>query len=420
VSQFPEFEYRQQQLMIEDCAIKDLAHEFGTPLYIYSKKALQQRWQELQNAFSETPFLPCFAVKANSNLAILQLLASWGAGFDIVSIGELERVLQAGGDAAKVMFSGVAKREDEIRRAILAGVGCINVESAYELQQIRTIAADLQMQARVSLRINPDVDPNTHPYISTGLKESKFGIAVERALPLYLELRDDPWVQAVGIDCHIGSQITEKEPFLDAAQHVFTLVAQLEQAGITLKHIDLGGGFGICYDDEQAPPFSDYAAAIQPFFRDTTYQLVLEPGRSIVANAGALITRVEHIKPTESTTFALIDAAMNDLIRPALYKGWHKLLAVTEQPERASKIYDVVGPVCESGDFFAKGRELPELMPSDLLAVMSAGAYAMSMASNYNSRQRPCELLVDGDQVHMIRKRDSLEQLWENEIKLDL
>ena len=420
MSQFPEFEYRQQQLMIEDSAIKDLADEFGTPLYIYSKKALQQRWQELQNAFSATSFLPCFAVKANSNLAILQLLASWGAGFDIVSIGELERVLKAGGDASKVMFSGVAKREDEIRRAILAGIGCINVESAYELQQIRTIAAELQMQARVSLRINPDVDPNTHPYISTGLKESKFGIAVDRALPLYLELRDDAWVQAVGVDCHIGSQIIEKEPFLDAASHVFALVAELEKAGIRLKHIDLGGGFGICYDDEQAPPFSDYAEAIQPFFDGTDYQLVLEPGRSIVANAGALITQVEHIKPTESTTFALIDAAMNDLIRPALYKGWHKLLAVTEQPQRAHKTYDVVGPVCESGDFFAKGREMSELMPGDLLAVMSAGAYAMSMASNYNSRQRPCELLVDGDQVHMIRKRDSLEQLWENEIKLEL
>ncbi len=418
MNQFPGFEYRQDKLFVEDVDIPRMALQYGTPLYVYSKTALTSRWVELCTAFSSVDFLPCYAVKANSNIAILQMLAQWGAGFDIVSVGELERVLKAGGDARKIMFSGVAKREDEIRKAIHCQIGCINVESEYELKQICTIAADMKMHVNVSLRINPDVNPNTHPYISTGLKESKFGITSELALGLYASIKDHPWVRPVGVDCHIGSQITETQPYIDAARHVFAFVEKLEQMGITLKHIDLGGGFGITYDSEAPPEFSQYAEVIKPFFESKSYQLVLEPGRSIVANAGALVTKVEYIKNIEVNEFVLVDAAMNDLIRPALYQAWHTVLPVTLKANRAEKVYDIVGPVCESGDFFAKKRQMKELQPGELLGVMSAGAYAMTMASNYNTRQRPCELMVDGDNVHLIRRRDAIDELWQNEILL--
>ena len=418
MNQFPGFEYRQDKLFVEQVDIPRLALEYGTPLYVYSKSALTSRWVELCTAFSSLDFLPCYAVKANSNIAVLQMLAQWGAGFDIVSLGELERVLLAGGDASKIMFSGVAKREDEIRKAIHCQIGCINVESEYELGRIRDIAADMKMHANVSLRINPDVNPNTHPYISTGLKESKFGITSELALRLYESIKDDPWVNPVGVDCHIGSQITETQPYVDAAKHVFEFVEKLEQLGIELKHIDLGGGFGITYDNEKPPEFNQYADVITSLFEGQNYQLVLEPGRSIVANAGALVTAVEYIKDIEVTEFVLVDAAMNDLIRPALYQAWHTLLPVTLKANREDKVYDVVGPVCESGDFFAKKREMKQLQPGELLAVMSAGAYAMTMASNYNTRQRPCEIMVDGDNVHLIRRRDALDELWQNEVLL--
>lgn len=418
MNHFPNFEYRQGKLFVEDVDLSSLAIEYGTPAYIYSKSALMTRWVELCGAFSMLDFLPCYAVKANSNIAILQLLADWGAGFDIVSLGELERVLVAGGDASKIMFSGVAKREDEIRKAIHYQIGCINVESEFELMRICDIAQDMQMHVNVSLRINPDVNPNTHPYISTGLKESKFGIASERALALYESIKDHQWVKPVGVDCHIGSQITETAPYVDAAKHVFAFVEKLERIGVELKHIDLGGGFGIQYDQEDPPDFAAYAQQIAPLFENKRYQLIVEPGRSIVANAGLLLTKVEYIKNIDINEFVLVDAAMNDLIRPALYQAWHTLLPVNENKQRIDKTYDVVGPVCESGDFFAKQRVMKELHAGDLLAVMSAGAYAMTMASNYNSRQRPCELLVDGDNVQLIRRRDALNELWQNEILL--
>ncbi len=418
MNQFPGFAYRQGKLFVEDVDLSTLALEFGTPAYIYSKSALMTRWVELCGAFSALDFFPCYAVKANSNIAILQILAQWGAGFDIVSLGELERVLAAGGDASKIMFSGVAKREDEIRKAIHCQIGCINVESEYELTRICEIAQDMQTPVNVSLRINPDVNPKTHPYISTGLKESKFGIASQRALSLYDSIKNHPWVKPVGVDCHIGSQITETAPYIDAAKHVFAFVEKLEQLGIQLKHIDLGGGFGIQYEQEQPPEFAAYADKIAPLFANKSYQLIVEPGRSIVANAGMLLARVEYIKDTDVNEFVLVDAAMNDLIRPALYKAWHTLLPVNEDKQRIEKIYDVVGPVCESGDFFAKQRNMRELQSGDLIAIMSAGAYAMTMASNYNSRQRPCELLVEGEEVHLIRRRDALDELWQNEILL--
>jgi len=346
------------------------------------------------------------------------MLAQWGAGFDIVSVGELERVIAAGGDASKIMFSGVAKREDEIRKAIHCQIGCINVESEYELSRICAISTDMKMHVNVSLRINPNVNPNTHPYISTGLKESKFGITSELALKLYASIKDDPWVKPIGVDCHIGSQITEIQPYVDAAKHVFEFVEKLEQLGIQLKHIDLGGGFGITYNHEKPPEFSHYAQAIMPLFEGKNYQLVLEPGRSIVANAGVLVTAVEYIKDIQVNEFVLVDAGMNDLVRPALYQAWHTVLPVTLKANRVDKIYDIVGPVCESGDFFAKKREMKELQRGELLAVMSAGAYCMTMASNYNTRQRPCELMVDGDKVHLIRRRDAIQELWQNEILL--
>ncbi len=412
---FNGFEYRQNTLHVEDVALPALATEFGTPCYVYSKAAIKAQWDLLTDAFGGHDCLPCYAVKANSNIAILQLLAEWGAGFDIVSVGELERVLAAGGAASKVMFSGVAKREDEIRAAIYHQIACINIESDYELSRIQAIAAEMKMPARVSVRINPDVDPQTHPYISTGLKQSKFGVASDVALNLYQSTLDDPWVSAVGIDCHIGSQITDTGPYRQAAEHVFRFVAELEQMGIKLKHIDLGGGFGITYEQESPPAFDAFAQQILPLFEGKDYQLVLEPGRSLVANSGILLTRVEYIKDTSVHKFTVVDAAMNDLIRPALYQAWHTILPLINKSNGNTFEYDVVGPVCESGDFLAKARVLPELGSGDVLAVMSAGAYAMTMASNYNSRQKPCELLVDGAQVSLIRRREALSDLWQHE-----
>ena len=418
MNRFPGFEYRQNRLYVENVDLSDLCLEYGTPCYVYSRAALQKQWNELSEAFSGHHFLPCYAVKANSNLALLQMLAGWGAGFDIVSVGELMRVLKAGGSADKIMFSGVAKREDELRAAIHHQIACINVESEFELEKIKQLAEEMQMPVKISLRINPDVNPRTHPYIATGLKENKFGIESELALGMYQSVKGHPWVKAVGVDCHIGSQITETHPYEDAARRVMEFVEQLTSLGIELEHIDLGGGFGIRYQDEQPPAFSEFADLILPMFAGTSYQLIVEPGRSIVANAGVLLTSVEYIKHTSVTTFAMVDAAMNDLLRPALYQAWHELLPLVQHADRGDSQYDVVGPVCESGDFLAKNRTMKALVAGDKLAVMSAGAYAMSMASNYNSRQRPCELLVDGEDVHLIRRRDAIDELWQHEVLL--
>ena len=418
MNHFPGFEYRQNKLFVEQVDLSTLCLEYGTPCYVYSKAALQQQWNDLCTAFDKHDFLPCYAVKANSNIAILQLLASWGAGFDIVSLGELQRVLVAGGDPNKIMFSGVAKREDEIRAAIHHQIACINVESEFELEKIRMLAGEMQLPVKISLRINPDVNPQTHPYIATGLKENKFGVESELAFRLYQSIKEDPWVKAVGIDCHIGSQITDNQPFADAARLVFNFVEKLSAIGIDLHHIDLGGGFGVCYKDESPPSFQDIAEQLLPMFSGTNYQLIVEPGRSITANAGVLLTNVEYIKETEINQFAMVDVAMNDLLRPALYDAWHEILPLEQHSERQQTQYDVVGPVCESGDFLAKNRTMKILLPGDKLAIMSAGAYAMSMASNYNARQRPCELLVDGSNVHLIRRRDALDELWQNEVLL--
>ena len=418
MNHFPGFEYRQNKLFVEQVDLSALCLEYGTPCYVYSKAALQQQWNDLCTAFDKHDFLPCYAVKANSNIAILQLLASWGAGFDIVSLGELQRVLVAGGDPNKIMFSGVAKREDEIRAAIHHQIACINVESEFELEKIRMLAGEMQLPVKISLRINPDVNPQTHPYIATGLKENKFGVESELAFRLYQSIKEDTWVKAVGIDCHIGSQITDNQPFADAARLVFNFVEKLSAIGIDLHHIDLGGGFGVCYKDESPPSFQDIAEQLLPMFSGTNYQLIVEPGRSITANAGVLLTNVEYIKETEINQFAMVDVAMNDLLRPALYDAWHEILPLEQHSERQQTQYDVVGPVCESGDFLAKNRTMKILLPGDKLAIMSAGAYAMSMASNYNARQRPCELLVDGSNVHLIRRRDALDELWQNEVLL--
>ena len=415
---FPGFEYRQNKLFIEDVDLSTLCLEYGTPCYVYSKAALKQQWDSLCAAFSSHDFLSCYAVKANSNLAILQLLASWGAGFDIVSIGEFQRVLAAGGDPNKIMFSGVAKREDELRAAIHHQIACINVESEFELKKIKALASEMQLPVKISLRINPDVNPQTHPYIATGLKENKFGINSDLALSLYESIKDHLWVTAVGVDCHIGSQITSIQPHVDAAKLVFEFVGKLSDLGIQLHHIDLGGGFGVRYNEEEPPSYEEFAKQLLPMFAGTNYQLIVEPGRSMIANAGVLLTNVEYIKETDVNRFAMVDAAMNDLLRPALYQAWHDVIPVEQHPERNETQYDVVGPVCESGDFLAKNRTMKMLLPGDKLATMSAGAYAMSMASNYNSRQRPCELLVDGSDVHLIRRRDALEELWQNEVLL--
>ena len=418
MNRFPGFEYRQNRLYVEDVDLSDLCLEYGTPCYVYSKAAMQQQWNELCEAFAGHRFLPCYAVKANSNLALLQLLASWGAGFDIVSVGELMRVLKAGGSADKIMFSGVAKREDELRAAIHYQIACINIESEFELEKIKQLAEEMKMPVKISLRINPDVNPQTHPYIATGLKENKFGIDGELALSMYESVKDHPWVKAVGVDCHIGSQITATQPYEDAARLVMEFVKKLSSRGIELQHIDLGGGFGICYKDEQPPTFREFADLLLPMFAESGYQLIVEPGRSVIANAGVLLTNVEFIKHTSVNTFAMVDAAMNDLLRPALYQAWHELLPLEQHANRSETQYDVVGPVCESGDFLAKNRPMKALLPQDKLAIMSAGAYAMSMASHYNSRQRPCELLIDGGDVHLIRRRDALDELWQNEVQL--
>jgi len=408
------FAYRDGELYAEDVAVRDIAAQHGTPCYIYSRATLERHWRAFDDAFGARPHLVCFAVKANSNLGVLNVLARLGSGFDIVSVGELERVLAAGGDPARIVFSGVGKRADEMRRALEVGIRCFNVESAAELERLNQVAGELGKTAPVALRVNPDVDAKTHPYISTGLKENKFGVPVDTALDLYRHAAALPHIHVSGVDCHIGSQLTELAPFLDALDRVLALVQRLNEVGIGIDHLDLGGGLGVTYNDETPPAPAEYAAALNEKLGDLPYEIYLEPGRAIAANAGILVTRVEYLKPTAGKDFAIIDAAMNDLIRPALYAAWQKIITVEQHPEGRAGRYDLVGPVCETGDFLGKDRELT-LKAGDLLAVRSSGAYGFTMASNYNTRPRAAEIMVDGSAVHVVRARETLADLLRGE-----
>nr|WP_299245669.1 diaminopimelate decarboxylase [uncultured Halomonas sp.] len=411
------FDYRDDILHAEDVPMTSIAERFGTPCYVYSRATLERHYRAYSEALGDHPHLICYAVKANSNLAVLNVLARLGAGFDIVSLGELERVLAAGGDPAKVVFSGVAKQANEMARALDVGIKCFNVESLPELERLNDVAASLGKVAAVSLRVNPDVDARTHPYISTGLKANKFGIPVDQALDVYARAAAMENVRAVGIDCHIGSQLTELSPFLDALDRLLVLLDRLGEQGIVIEHLDLGGGLGVPYRDEQPPQPFDYARALLERLEGRDLTLLFEPGRSIAANAGILLTRVEYLKPGETKNFAIIDAGMNDLIRPSLYQAWQAIIPVDKRTPGNGVLYDVVGPVCETGDFLGKDRELA-LAEGDLLAVRSAGAYGFVMASNYNSRPRPPEIMVDGDRMHEVRRRETIEALWHGEALL--
>ncbi|MGL5161127.1 MAG: diaminopimelate decarboxylase [Plesiomonas shigelloides] len=404
-----------QQLYAEGVALPALAAQFGTPLYVYSRATLERHWHAFDTAVAGHPHLICYAVKANSTLALLNLLARLGSGFDIVSRGELERVLAAGGAPDKVVFSGVAKSRSDIERALEVGIRCFNVESEAELQRLNQIAGERGCRAPVSLRVNPDVDAKTHPYISTGLKENKFGISHQDARRIYRIARDLPHLQVVGIDCHIGSQLTELAPFLDALDRLLLLIDALAEDGIHLRHVDVGGGLGVRYDSETPPQPAEYAAALLAKLAGRPeLELVFEPGRAIVANAGVMLTRVEYLKASADRNFAIVDAGMNDLLRPALYQAWMQILSADRALVRPSACYDVVGPVCETSDFLGKQRELA-IAQGDLLVVRSAGAYGFSMSSNYNSRPRAAEVLVDGPEFHLIRERETLSDLWRGE-----
>ncbi len=408
------FSYHNGRMQAEDVDLGDIAERFGTPCYVYSRATLERHWQVFDKALGTHPHLICYAVKANSSLAVLQVLARLGSGFDIVSEGELERVLRAGGDPARIVFSGVGKRAAEMQRALEAGIRCFNVESEAELVRLEAVAAGTGHIAPVSIRVNPDVDAQTHPYISTGLRDNKFGIDVDQALRVYQRATDLPHLQVTGIDCHIGSQLTDTAPFVDALERVLQLVDRLQSDGIELAHIDLGGGLGIPYRSDDRPPLPDaYARALLARMAGRPQELLLEPGRAIAGNAGILLTRVEYLKHTAHKNFAIIDAAMNDLQRPALYNAWHDIVPVQPR-EGTPTVYDVVGPVCETGDFLGKEREL-QLAEGDLLAVRSAGAYGFTMSSNYNSRPRAAEVMVDGDRVFVIRERETLADLFRHE-----
>ena len=407
------FSLRNGELFVEDVALSQIAAQFGTPCFVYSRAMLERAYRSYDQAFGSRPHLICYAMKANSNLAILNVFARLGSGFDIVSGGELARVIAAGGDPGKVVFSGVGKSRDDMRQALAAGVMCFNVESESELERLNDVARELNRKAPVSIRVNPDVDAKTHPYISTGLKENKFGVAFGEALRIYRKahaLRD---LEVVGIDCHIGSQLTELAPFVDAFRKVLELVDKLAAEGIELKHLDLGGGLGIRYRNEMPPPPDAYVKALLDCVGGRREQILLEPGRSLVGNAGLLLTRVEYLKHGDARNFAVVDAAMNDLIRPALYDAYHDVREVRSSAARP-KHYEIVGPVCETGDFLARDRELA-LDEGDLLAVMSAGAYGMTMSSNYNSRARAAEVMIDGGTMHLIRERERIEQLFAGE-----
>lgn len=406
------FTYQDGHLHAEEVALTQIAQQFGTPCYVYSRATLERHFQAFQKALGTHPHLICYAVKANANLAVLNVLARLGAGFDIVSRGELERVLAAGGDPARIVFSGVGKQASEMRRALEVGVKCFNVESIPELERLNQVAEHMGLQAPVSLRVNPNVDAKTHPYISTGLKENKFGIPIEDAFAVYQQAARLSHVQIKGIDCHIGSQLTQLAPFLDALEPVLALASRLAQAGIPIEHLDLGGGLGVTYDQETPPAPQDYAQALLARLQkeNLPYTLIFEPGRAIAANAGVLLTQVEYLKMGADKNFAIVDAAMNDLLRPALYQAWQAIIPVKMPAEGTStQVYDIVGPICETGDFIGKQRSLA-LQEGDLLAVRSAGAYGFAMASNYNTRNRAAEVMVDGHKTYLVRARETYEQ----------
>jgi diaminopimelate decarboxylase len=412
------FNYKNQQLCAEDVNVSDIAAQHGTPCYIYSRATIERHWHAFDNAAGDQPHLICYAVKANSNIGVLSVLAKLGSGFDIVSAGELARVLKAGGDPQKVVFSGVGKKEEEIAYALEHQIKCFNVESEAELERINKVAGKLSKTAPISLRVNPDVDAKTHPYISTGLKANKFGIERERAIEVYLKAAQLPHLNIVGMDCHIGSQLTKLEPFVDALDRLLVLIDELAEHNITIEHLDVGGGLGVTYDKETPPHPDQYAAALANRFADRKdLTLIFEPGRAIMANAGLLLTKVEFLKRGEEKNFAIVDAAMNDLLRPSLYSAWQNIIPCDLSLERESATYDVVGPICETGDFIGKDREL-SILANDLLAVRSAGAYGFVMSSNYNSRCRPPEILVDGDKVHVVRTRETLDDIWKGESTL--
>ena len=408
------FNYRDNELFAEDIAVQDIIKKYGSPCYIYSRATLERHWHAFDKAFQDHSHLICYAVKANSNIGLLNLLARLGSGFDIVSIGELERVIAAGGDPKKVVFSGIGKREDEILAALKIGIRCFNIEVRDELDRINHLAKLLGVIAPVSFRVNPNVDAKTHPYISTGLKENKFGIDIDQALTEYRRAATMPNINIIGIDCHIGSQLTETGPFLDALDKLLELVSALKADNINLHHLDLGGGLGIRYNTETPPKPADYIELILERLGATDFEILLEPGRAIVGNAGILVTQIEYLKPTPHKNFAIVDAAMNDLMRPSLYSAWQEIIPIVKNSNTPEKLWDIVGPVCETGDFLGKERML-KLAQGDLLAIRSSGAYGFSMSSNYNSRPRVPELMVDGNQVHLIRDRESLVDLWSSE-----
>ena len=408
------FNYQQDRLYAEQVPLGEIAERYGTPCYVYSRATIERHWHAFDRAFGDHPHQVCYAVKANSNLAILNLLARLGSGFDIVSVGELERVVAAGGDPARTVFSGVAKTHAEIRRALELGIACFNVESVSELERINDIAGSMGRQAPVSLRVNPDVDAQTHPYISTGLKENKFGIAITDAENVYRHAAGLSHIRVIGVDCHIGSQLTATGPFVAAAERLLVLIERLQTLGMELEHIDVGGGLGVCYNAETPPLPDAYVADILSVLGSDRRRILIEPGRAIVANAGVLLTRVEYLKQGMDRYFAIVDAGMNDLLRPALYDAWQAIVPVEIRRNMVERFYDVVGPVCETGDFLGKGRSLA-IAEGDILAVRSAGAYGFSMSSNYNSRPRAAEVLVDGEHLHLIRDRETLASLYASE-----
>ena len=408
------FNYKGTELYAEEVAVADIAKQFSTPCYIYSRATLERHWNAFNNAFGDQPHLICYAVKANSNIAILNLFARLGSGFDIVSIGELERVLKAGGNPENIVFSGVGKRSDEMKKALEVGIHCFNIESEAELDRLNEVAGSLGKVASISIRVNPDVDAGTHPYISTGLKDNKFGIDIAIAEDVYKKAAAMQHIKIIGIDCHIGSQLTEVDPFMDALDRVLVLADTLKAHGIVLEHLDLGGGLGVKYQDETPPLPAEYTERLfsNPLIKD--YSIIIEPGRAITANAGILVTEVEYLKLSDHKNFAVVDAAMNDLIRPSLYQAWQEIIPVNNESNETTREYDIVGPICETGDFLGKERKLA-IAQGDLLAVRSSGAYGATMSSNYNSRPRVAEIMVDGDNLHVIQERETIEQLMQGE-----
>ena len=408
------FNYKNGQLFAEDVDLTELAKEHGTPCFVYSRATLERHWHAFNDAFGDHPHLICYSVKANSNIGILNLLAKLGSGFDIVSVGELERVLKAGGDPSKVVFSGVGKRVDEMQRALEVGIRCFNIESIGELERLNYVAGSMGKIANISIRVNPDVDAQTHPYISTGLKDNKFGIDIDIVEGVYQQAAAMDNINVTGIDCHIGSQLTELSPVMDALERLIALADRLKKQGIEIHHLDIGGGLGVRYQEESPPLPSDYTAELFTNERIKDYEIIIEPGRAIAANTAVLLTQVEYLKHGDEKNFAIVDTAMNDLIRPALYQAWQEIVPVKEAVEETDTAYDIVGPICESADFLGKDRKL-NLKQGDLLAIRSVGAYGFTMASNYNSRPRAAEILVHGENTTVIRDRETIESLFENE-----